>query len=293
MNRSHFPNNSIEANTSMKKIDPRARLTSLLLVEERLQEAEYFARHLSSPADSGAVGYELNAFLSAARSVTFVLQKVFSAVPGFEDWLNAERAELGKDRAARFFRDLRNYSQKEGRISLVGSRKADGTWFHMFAGNAEAVPPSLLHRPIDDCCLEHLAKLAQLVLRCAGRFPYHCSPERALTPEGISALGLDLDRLELAVGIPAHVSAARPVNTVEVRTRLLRRYVDEVDFDEIRRIANHKSLPTLKRNGDFGLSLGLSMVEQIEECRVTGEDAALAVKIDVVAEALGLKPEKG
>jgi len=277
----------------MKKIDPKARLTSLLLVEERLQEAEYFARRLSNPTDTCTVGYELNAFLSAARSVTFILQKEFSSVPGFEDWLNKERAELGKDSAARFFRDLRNYSQKEGRISLVGSRKGDGTWFHMIAGTAEVVPNSLLHRPIDDCCLEHLAKLAQLILRCAGRFPYHCSPERALTPEGVSALGLDLDRLELAVGIPTDVSAARPIDTVEVRTRLLRRYVDQVDFDEIRRIASHEALPALKRNGDFGPSLGLSMVEQIERCRVTGEDAALAVKIGVVAEALGLKPDKG
>ena len=277
----------------MKKIDLKARLTSLLLVEERLQEAEYFARRLSNPTDSDTVGYELNAFLSAARSVTFILQKELSSVPGFEDWLNAERAELGKDPAACFFRNLRNYSQKEGRISLVGSCKDDGTWFHMFAGTADAVPGSLLHRPIDDCCLEHLAKLAQLVLRCADRFPYHCSPEHALTPEGVSALGLDLDRLELAVGIPAHVSAARPVNTVEVRTRLLQRYVNGVDFDEIRRIASHEALPALKRDGDFGLSLGLSMVEQIERCRVTGDDAALAVKIGVVAEALGLKVDKG
>ena len=122
---------------------------------------------------------------------------------------------------------------------------------------------------------------------------YKRQPEHALTPEGVSALGLDLDRLELAVGIPAHVSAARPVNTVEVRTRLLQRYVNGVDFDEIRRIASHEALPALKRDGDFGLSLGLSMVEQIERCRVTGDDAALAVKIGVVAEALGLKVDKG
>lgn len=100
----------------------RYRLTSLLLVEERLLEADYFARRLCRQADSDRFGYELNAFLSAARSVTFLLQKEMAKVPGFASWWAEQQDRLRSDRAARFFVDLRNFSQKAGRISLVGSR---------------------------------------------------------------------------------------------------------------------------------------------------------------------------
>lgn len=53
------------------------RLTSLLLVEERLTEAEYFTRRVFGPLEPMAIGYELNAFLSATRSVTLLFQKEF------------------------------------------------------------------------------------------------------------------------------------------------------------------------------------------------------------------------
>jgi hypothetical protein len=93
-----------------------ARLTSLLRVEERLMEAEYFAQRMRDLPDSTVLGYELNAFLSAARSVTFLLQKEFAAVDGFETWWSVDRATLGGDPAARFFLELRNFSQKQGRV---------------------------------------------------------------------------------------------------------------------------------------------------------------------------------
>ena len=53
-------------------------LNSLIPVEEKLLEADYFACRLSSLCDD-AFRYELNAFLSAARSVTFLLQKEMGA----------------------------------------------------------------------------------------------------------------------------------------------------------------------------------------------------------------------
>jgi hypothetical protein len=53
------------------------RLTSLLLVEGRLLEAEYFLKRMARERGE-AFGYNLNAFLSAARSVTLSLaERVF------------------------------------------------------------------------------------------------------------------------------------------------------------------------------------------------------------------------
>ena len=50
------------------------RLTSLLLVEERLLEANYFASRLGRRMlNTEHFKYELNAFLSASRSVAYLL----------------------------------------------------------------------------------------------------------------------------------------------------------------------------------------------------------------------------
>ena len=125
------------------KSKQRLHLTSLLRVEERLMEAEYFGRRMFDLPNSTVLGYELNAFLSAARSVTFLLQKEFAAVDGFEAWWIADRAKLGADAAARFFLELRNFSQKQGRVSIVGTSDQDRKWRYMFAGTAEPVPAVL------------------------------------------------------------------------------------------------------------------------------------------------------
>jgi hypothetical protein len=53
-----------------------------------------------------------------------------------------------------------------------------------------------------DCGREHLAKLAQIVLRFSDHFPFHSYPRRALTPEGVKALGIDLDDIDVEHGLP-------------------------------------------------------------------------------------------
>jgi len=272
---------------------PRVRLTSLLRVEERLAEAGYFARRMFDLPNSTVLGYELNAFLSAARSVTFLLQKEFAAVDGFGACWNTERAKLGADEAARFFLDLRNFSQKEGRVSVVGASDQGGKWRYMFAGTEDRVPAVLLNRDVADCCLEHLAKLAQSILRVAEAFPYQCCPTQALTPAGVAALGLDLDAVETALGFSPAISAARPEGSIEERTRLYRRYVDPVDFDEIRRISDYSPMPPMQRGDDFGIALGLSMVEQIESSRDAAMSHDDAVRIALATEVLRMRRDSG
>jgi hypothetical protein len=264
-----------------------ARLTSLLLVEERLKEADYFAVRLLDDSDSTVLGYELNAFLSAARSVTFLLQKEMNGVEGFQIWWRTQQERLRRDPAARFFLELRNFSQKEGRVSVVSVRgsSADAKWLHMFAGAADPVPPGLLNREIADCCLEHLAKLADVLLRFADDFPYHACPSRALTAEGAAALTLNLDRLEETLGFPPAFLAARPCATVEERIRFLSGHVDEVDFETIRRIAAYSAKPRTVR-GDMGTGLALSMVEHIERARSERVSHAQAARLALITEIL-------
>jgi hypothetical protein len=248
-------------------------------------EAEHFARRVADISDADVVGYELNAFLSAARSVTFLLQKEFAAVTGFEAWWTEERNRLRQDEAARFFLELRNFSQKQGPVSLVGTRNKSGRWYHMFAGTLQPVPKSLLNRDVADCCFEHLSKLARTILRFAEVFPFHSCPARALTPEGVEALGINLNSIEAALGFPPEFSSVRPEGTIADRTRLYRRYVDEVRFDEIQRIAHY--MPEQPSDGaDSAVSFAQTMAQQIELSRSTGMPQKTAVRVAIASEIL-------
>ena len=220
----------------------RIHLSSLLLVEERLLEAEYFARRLRRQRGD-RFGYELNAFLAAARSVTFLLQKEMARVPGFTEWWVGQRRLLADDPAALFFLKLRNFSQKEGRISLVGGSLGSGQWSHRFAGNADRVPPALISREVADSCQEHVGKLARIVVACAEAFPFYTCPRRALTPEGVDALQLSLDDLEEALGFPRGWTEIADPMSRERRIQVLRKHVDGVDFAALRRMAEWAPKP--------------------------------------------------
>ncbi len=217
------------------------RLNSLLLVEEKILEAEYFAGRLRwLCADD--FRYEFNAFLSAARSVTFLLQKEMKTVLGFDQWWDDRIKEMNEDSAMKFFRDLRNFSQKEGRISMVGTMSRDGSgrsfWSYRFGGNKSPVPKQLLQRDVAECCCEHLSKLAIIVLACADVFPYHSCPRRAVTLEGLKTLGLQLSDIEEILGLPSGCTDVAGIPQEEI-FRILQGHFDGVDFEGIRRIAEY------------------------------------------------------
>ena len=97
---------------------------------------------------------------------------------------------MRRDDAMSFFKNLRNRSQKRGRVLLVGTprRHTDGTqvWIYRFLGNGEGVPTSLIYRDVVDCCLEHVAKLAAIVLEFTNEFPFQACYRYAMTPEGLA-----------------------------------------------------------------------------------------------------------
>ncbi|MEA2870516.1 MAG: hypothetical protein QOH67_492, partial [Hyphomicrobiales bacterium] len=86
---------------------------------EKLLEAEYFLGGMLT-RHGIELQFKLNALLSAARSVTYALQKYQSNVPTFEGWYGPRRAIMKNDTAMRFFIELRNISQKEGPVSYFG-----------------------------------------------------------------------------------------------------------------------------------------------------------------------------
>lgn len=214
-------------------------LRSFLLVEEKLLEAEYFLNRLHFLAFVEFT-YELNAFLSASRSVTFLLQKEMRHVPGFDEWWSDRVTEMRNDPVMEFFKESRNFSQKEGRVSVSGwGRLLPGgemSTGYQFGQYEDSVPKQLTGRDVIECSREHLGKLATIVLSCAEKFPFHSCPRRAVTVEGLRELGLELSDIEEMLGFPGGWTD-EPDIPYEERVGILQQQFDGVDFERIREIA--------------------------------------------------------
>lgn len=262
------------------------RLNSLLLVEERLVEAAFWTDEMRS-AQSEVFGYQLNAFLSSARSVTFLLQKEFATVPGFAEWWEERRIEIRQDGAARFFLEMRNHSQKQGRVAIAGSSydTASGTVrINCFAGTSEPIPESLRYRNVADCCREHVGKLASLILRTAEAFPFHSCPRRALTAGGIKALGIKLEDIESALGLPVGFAAMHPL---EESLRLLSKQVDGVDFETIELLA--RSIPPEEETPiDRFLKHLVDQIEARRHQHIEGDPFIEAIGMELLERDLGV-----
>jgi hypothetical protein len=251
---------------------PRVRLRSLLLVEERLLEAEYFLKRLRLQSEMHRFGFELNAFLSACRSVTYLLQKEMSGAPDFASWWARQQEKLKTDGAASFFAKLRNFSIHEGRVCLVGSaRHRNGMlrWSYRFARGKEPVPTELLHRDVAECCRQHLAKLATIVLGCSEEFPFATCPKKALTPTGVRSLGITIEDVEETLGVPRGCTAV-PASSDALRLKELRRHVDGVNFRVLRRLSRMPAVRVMDvvdapgSRDFFGDVLTASIVEHLE-----------------------------
>jgi hypothetical protein len=210
--------------------------TTLYHPVEKLLEAEHFLARLSK-SDGMEFQYELNAFLSASRSVTFVLQKAMSNVLGFAAWYENQRARMKSDASMGFFLELRNVSQKVGPVAIVGGSLLGGGWTYRFVSGAQEVPEDLMGHDICACCAAHLVKLANVLLECATAFPFDTCPQRAFTVEGMAALGYSWRDVEAAIGLPTGYTDVGSTPAVE-KLRILSRELEPLDSASINRIAN-------------------------------------------------------
>ncbi len=213
------------------------QFSSIGYVLERLQESEHFLFRLVT-APHAEFEFELNAFLSATRSVTFVFQKCLSHVPDFDAWYHARREEMKRDSAMRFFIELRNISQKHGPVSILAGGKLNGSCSYRFVGVNIPVPPGLKGREIVDCCAEHLQKLAALILNYYGEFPFHSCVANALTPKGMTALGYTYRDVEAYFGCPDGWTGSVEENfSADEILRLWRREVTPIDPTQLERLS--------------------------------------------------------
>jgi hypothetical protein len=101
----------------MVKLIVLSLLLNMSEASSTLETARFFLdKMVETPADLQSVKHYLNAFLSSARSVTWVLQKEFSSKPGFNAWYNSKTKSIDPENDFSLFNDLRNTSIKERSI---------------------------------------------------------------------------------------------------------------------------------------------------------------------------------
>jgi hypothetical protein len=84
------------------------------VIEEALEEANYFYLKMEETMKKPKeFRHNLNAFISRARTLTWVLKKQYSGNPLFDSWYAKEEKLLRADDLMSFFRDARNISLKE------------------------------------------------------------------------------------------------------------------------------------------------------------------------------------
>jgi len=218
------------------------RFTSLGTSIEKLLEAEYFLGWLTA-SHGDELRYHLNAFLAACRSVTFYLQKSMSSVPHFKAWYSDRQTEMRADAAMGFFLELRNISQHEGPVAIVGgSTLRPPGWTYRFAGNREAVPEELMGTSLARACADQLIKVARLVDAFQLRFPFESCLHKAFTVDGMSQLGFTLDDVTILLGFSSGYLDVGSDIPMEEKLRILRREVDPIDSAALGRLTEGRLL---------------------------------------------------
>jgi hypothetical protein len=205
------------------------------LVDDKIAEADFFLEKLAeSGFDLFASRCFFNAFVAAARSVTFSLQAVLCDVSGFSDWYEHRQAELRDNELARFFVEARNTTQKVGEHPVTGGsmRTADDgspLVTLRFSSSSKAYPrvPS---QDVITACETYLAMLVGIVLSCYEEFGRVIDPEQYYAAEAFGERGLTIDDAdEEVMGVRGWTEA--PGVPLEARWQLIRDSVSRCEID--------------------------------------------------------------
>jgi hypothetical protein len=172
------------------------------VVADKVAEADFFLQQMKDKSRSvEEFRFLFSAFVSAARSVTFVLQAVMSAYPDFKTWYPPRQQRLKDSRLARFFIDLRNHLQKVGGAPLFHSGfRRDGKfeWLTEFIPRPEFkdVPPG----DVVSLSEAYFRLLLEMLRECYLDYGAYIDPRTIFTVEGLSQLRWSVEDLEESLG---------------------------------------------------------------------------------------------
>ena len=179
--------------------------------ERKLEEAQFFLRHVEHYwRNVPQIDFHLSAFVSAARSVTWVMGAEFRHVSGWQEWYDSKKPSQETRTLLKSMTDLRNEAIKthplrtqtqaqvtiapehitdevrsflangaQGKLKLEPTEPSN-THFLLMHGarvlapvtlqSAEHHLPGFKGRDAKDVCREYLTELEALVAECLQRF---------------------------------------------------------------------------------------------------------------------------
>lgn len=190
------------------------------LVTDKIAEADYFLVRMHETAgEPDAFRFNYSAFVSAARSTTFVLQNVMRDVPGFSDWYAEQQAALKGDAVARFFVEARNNVLKTGVNSLFfGGWGGPGIEPQIFWGlNLRHALQGAMGRcyekgensqDVRNIARTYLTTLLSVMRECFVEFRYFVDPLETYSPAGLDVNEWSLEDVEESFGYPRGYASA-------------------------------------------------------------------------------------
>jgi tetratricopeptide (TPR) repeat protein len=153
----------------------------------KFTEANHFLKEMeNSFQDDDLFRYNFSAFLSAARSVTFYMQKQYKRVEGFEEWYEEEVKKMKNDPDMSLLKDFRDDTIHVSPPGAGATRQKDVTYETKVEKNGIIRLGKVLkqseirtvrrwltedrEKDVVELCNEHLKKIKLLVDTCESKF---------------------------------------------------------------------------------------------------------------------------
>ena len=93
----------------------------------KIKEADFFLSKMLEPhRDLSTAGYLFSAFVSSARSVSFVVQYLGSDCVGFDEWYEKKQSIFKKCQVCGYLLGWRNFTQKTGVVPIASGGYYEG-----------------------------------------------------------------------------------------------------------------------------------------------------------------------
>lgn len=156
----------------------------------KVNESYYFLSMMKNTfKEEELFSYNLSAFISAIRSITFFMQKQYNNHDGFLKWYAIQQEEMGKDQDLNFLNDARIETIHKKPIGIktgfmntfllhIKAIEEDGRKFYMMDGDPNKNKTSVITKrtfaeydaEIIDFSEKQLEKLEKIVSKCETQF---------------------------------------------------------------------------------------------------------------------------
>ncbi|MGW8391476.1 hypothetical protein [Pseudoduganella sp. HUAS MS19] len=174
------------------------------IVADKIAEADYFLEKMRETQFSlFEFSYNLSAFASAARSITFSLQAVMSKYPEFSDWYLPHQLNLKNNELAKYFVNLRNHILKVGEMPV---RHAGAMRFGKLRSMSHFVDVDGLRNSPDGEVISlaetYFTDILKVIESCYRDYWAYIDPRAIFTEKGLEILGWTIEDIEEAFGLP-------------------------------------------------------------------------------------------